>query len=133
MNPDLSEERKLSQSIDAAILNDDILDLRMKLILAIDAGRVVKAEVPIVRMNTRKWWYDVASVLVLCAVATTLYLHAQRQVSTDSLFSQYYNSENIVDQTRGDQNIVEAIIRFQQRDFAKASSLFKSLLDTVLR
>jgi len=128
-NPDLSKEMKLSQSIDAAILNDDILDLRQKLILAIDAGRVVKAEVPLVRMNTRKWWYAAASVLVLCAVAATLYLHAQRQVSTDSLFSQYYNSENVVDQTRGDQNIVEAIIKFQQRDFAKASSLFKSLLD----
>jgi tetratricopeptide (TPR) repeat protein len=128
-NPELAEELKLSQSIDSALLNADILDLRLKLITAINAGRVPQKEVPVVRMNTRKWWFAASSILILCAVATTLYLQAQRQVSNDALFSQYYNSENIVDQTRSDQNIVEAIIKFQQKDFAKASSLFKSLLD----
>jgi len=34
-----------------------------------------------------------------------------------------------LDQTRGDQNIVEAIIKFQEKDFASASVLFKSILD----
>jgi lipopolysaccharide biosynthesis regulator YciM len=42
---------------------------------------------------------------------------------------QYYNAENIVDQTRGDQNIVEAVIKFQQKDFRAASVLFKNILD----
>jgi len=56
-------------------------------------------------------------------------LQTPRSISNDSLFSQYYTSENIVDQTRGDQNIVEAVIKFQQKDFAKASVLFKSILD----
>jgi transcription elongation factor GreA-like protein len=56
-------------------------------------------------------------------------LLSSRQISNDALFSQYYNSENIVDQTRGDQNIVEAIIKFQQKDFAQASVLFRSLLN----
>lgn len=128
-NPDLAEELRLSQSIDAALLSDDILDLRQKLITAINSGRVPQKEVPVVRMKTRKWWYAAASILVLCAVATTFYVQSRRQVSNDSLFSQYYNAENIVDQTRGDQNIVEAIIKFQQKDFAKASILFKSLLE----
>ena len=34
-----------------------------------------------------------------------------------------------MDQTRGDENIVEGVIKFQQKDFAKASVLFKKILD----
>jgi tetratricopeptide (TPR) repeat protein len=128
-NPDLAEELKLSQSIDSALMRDDIIDLRQKLIAAIHAGRVVKEEVPVVHMYTRKWWYAAASLVALVAVAATLYLQVPRTVSNDKLFTEYYNSENIVDQTRGDQNIVEAVIKFQQKDFATASELFKSILD----
>jgi len=128
-NPELANALKFSHSIDSALERDDIIDLRRKLIAAINAGRIVKEEVPVVRMYTRKWWYAAASMLVLCAVAATLYMQTPRNISNDSLFSQYYNSENIVDQTRGDQNIVEAVIKFQQKDFIKASVLFKSILD----
>jgi tetratricopeptide (TPR) repeat protein len=127
-NPDLATELKLSKSIDSAIERDDILDLRQKLIAAINANRVVAAEVPVVRMHFRKWWYAAASVVVLCAVAATLLLQTNRTVSNDTLFSQYYSSENIVDQTRGDQNVLEAVIKFQQKDFSAASELFKSIL-----
>ena len=128
-NPDLANELKLSQSIDAAIGRDDIIDLRQKLVTAINANHIVKAEVPVIRMNARKIWYAAASLLVLCAVAATMFLQTNRNISNDALFSQYYTSENIVDQTRGDQNILEAVIKFQQKDFASASVLFKNILD----
>jgi hypothetical protein len=128
-NPDLAAELKFSQNIDSALIKDDIIELRRKLIAAINAGHKVKKEVPVIRMNTRKLWYAAASMLALCAVAATLYLQSPRNVSNDSLFTQYYNSENIVDQTRGDQNIVEAIIKFQQKDFSASAVLFKSILD----
>ena len=128
-SPDLANELKLSQSIDAAIGRDDIIDLRQKLISSINANHSVKADVPVIRMHIRKIWYAAASLLVLCAVAATLFLQTSRNASNDELFSQYYNSENIVDQTRGDQNILEAVIKFQQKDFASASVLFKNILD----
>jgi len=128
-NPELAAELKLSQNIDSALLRDDIIDLRRKLIAAINASRIVKEEVPVVKMYARKWWYAAASLVALFAVAATLFMQTNRAVSTDSLFTEYYNSENIVDQTRGDQNIVEAVIKFQQKDFATASVLFKSILD----
>jgi len=128
-NPDLAMELKLSENIDSALMRDDILELRQKLIKAIVAGRVVKEEVPVVHMYNRKWWYAAASMVALIAVAATLYLQTPRNISTDSLFNEYYNSENIVDQTRGEQNIVEAVIKFQQKDFTTASDLFKSILD----
>lgn len=128
-NPELSRELKLSQSIDSALMKEDVLDLTKKLIAAISANREIKQEVPVVQMHTRKWWYAAASLLVLCAVAATLFLQTSRNLSNDALFSQYYTSENIVDQTRSDQNIVQAVIKFQQKDFARASGLFKEILD----
>jgi tetratricopeptide (TPR) repeat protein len=128
-NPVLAEELKVSQTIDSALLREDIIDLRRKLLTAINEGRIHKEEVPVVRMNTRKWWYAAASLLALCAVAATLYLQTPRNISNDSLFTEYYSSENIIDQTRGDQNIIEAVIKFQQKDFATASLLFKSILE----
>lgn len=127
-NPELAAELKLSQSIDKAISRDDIIELRQKMITTIAANRENKAEVPVVRMHTRKWWYAAASLLVMCAVAATLFLQTNRNISNDAIFAQYYNSENIVDQTRGDENIVEAVMKFQQKDFATASVLFKSIL-----
>lgn len=128
-NPDLARELKLAQAIDSAILSDDVIDLRQKLIAAINAGKGSEKEVPVVRINTRKWWYAAASLLALVAVSATLYLQTNRNLSTDSLFSQYYNSENIVDITRGDENIVDAVIKFQQKDYSTASMMFKKILD----
>jgi hypothetical protein len=128
-NPDLADELRFSQTIDSAIMQDDVIDLRRKLLAAINAGRIQKKEVPVIRLYSQKWWYAAASLLILCAVAATLYLQTPRNSTNDSLFNQYYSAENIVDQTRGDQNIVEAVIKFQQKDFRTASVLFKSILN----
>lgn len=128
-NKDLAQELQLAQSIDSAISRDDIIDLRQKLIAAINASRTTKTEVPVVNMNSRKWWYAAASLLALCALSATLYFQTSRNISPDSLFSEYYTSENVVDLTRGDENIVEAVIKFQQKDYSTASKLFKHILD----
>jgi tetratricopeptide (TPR) repeat protein len=130
LNPDLAKELKLSQTIDSALMRDDIIDMRQKLIASMQAGREVKMEVPVVKMPSRKWWYVAASLVALIAVAFTLYMQIPHAVSNDSLFNEYYNSENIVDQTRSNQNIVEAVVKFQQKDYRTASALFKRILDT---
>ena len=126
---DLAEELKLSEYIDSAIIRDDIIELRRKIIAAGKANKEIKSGIPLIRMNTRKWWFAAASVLVLGALCAILYLQTKRNLSNDELFSEYYNSENIVDQTRGDENMVEAVIKFQQKDFDKASRLFRGMLD----
>jgi tetratricopeptide (TPR) repeat protein len=130
-NSDLVDELRLSESIDSAISRDDIIDLRQKLLVAIHTGKDVQKEreVQVVRMNSRKWWYAAASLLALCAITATLFWQTNQGISTDKLFTQYYNAENIIDQTRGDENIVEAVMKFQQKDFRSASVLFKSILD----
>lgn len=128
-NPELAEELKLSLSIDTAIGRDDVIDLRQKLIAAILAGKQIKHEVPVVKMYNRKWWYAAASLVALVSVAATLYFQTSHTITNDSLFSQYYNSENIVDQTRGDEKIIEAVMKFQQKDFNSASALFRGILE----
>jgi tetratricopeptide (TPR) repeat protein len=128
-NPELSQELKLSQTIDSAISNEDIIDLRKKILIASESNKSISTPGKIILMNTRKWWYAAASVIVLLAVSATLFLQTRNTITNDSLFSQYYNSENIIDQTRGDQNILEAVIKFQEKDFATASVLFKNIMD----
>jgi Tfp pilus assembly protein PilF len=126
LNLDLAEELKLSQSIDSALQREDIVDLRKKLV---NASRAKNTATPVIRLKTSKWWYAAASVIVVFALSSTLYFQNQHNFSNDSLFSQYYSSENIIDQTRGDENIVEAVIKFQQKDFALASDLFNKILE----
>lgn len=128
-NPELAAELKLGQTIDSAIAMDDVIDLRKKLLVALNSGKISSHEVPVIYLNTRKWWYAAASLVALFAVAATLFFQTNRDLSNDTLFSQFYTSENIIDQTRGDENIVEAVIKFQQKDFGNASVLFKRILD----
>jgi tetratricopeptide (TPR) repeat protein len=128
LNTSLARELRLSRTIDDALLREDVIDLRRKLLTEMRADQNEKAEVPVIKLQTRKWWYAAASLLVLCTLAATLYLQRSPNISNDELFSNYYNSENIIDQTRGGQDLVEAVVKFQQKDFATASTLFKTLL-----
>ena len=128
-NPALADELKLSQSIDSAIFDENILDLRKKLIAASKNEKHPEQDVPIRILNRRKWLYAAAAFLVICTVISALYLQPKNKVSNDSLFTEYYNSENIVDQTRGgDKTIVEAVVEFQKRDFGSASNLFGNII-----
>lgn len=129
-NSDLAREYLLSQQIDSALMRDDVIDLRRKLITAIESGHKKTEDKPVVALTSRKWWLAAASVIVLCAVAATLYWQMPHKVSNDELFQSYYSTDNVVNLTRGDQNIVEAVFKFQQKDFKSASQLFENILAT---
>lgn len=128
-NPDLAKELNLSRSIDSALKRDDIIELRLKLSNAMHPGHYAVAEVPVVHIKSRKWWYAAAMMAVLLTIPAIMYLQTPSGNLNDSLFSEYYTSENIIDQTRGGENIVEAVVKFQQKDFRAASVLFKRVLD----
>lgn len=129
-NPELEEELRLSRSIDSALLRDDILDFRKKLIAVNRENRRIVADVPVVRMNFRKIWLAAASFVLLATIGSTLYFTVPFGNPNDNLFRQYYNSENLVDITRSsDANIVEAVIKFQEQDYRLAARLFHNILD----
>lgn len=128
-NPDLAKELKLSQNIDSALRRNDIIDLRQKLNNAMHPGHTVKNEMPVVHIRFRKWWYVAAMLVAFLVVSAIVYMQKSPGNLNDSLFNEYYTSENIIDQTRGDENIVQAVVKFQEKDFRTASLLFKRILD----
>ncbi len=129
-NQELTQELFLSRSIDAALQRDDILDFRKKLLAAYKENRKVKNEVPVVSMHLRRFWYAAASVIILAALGTTLYLSMPSGSSNETLFKEYYTSDNLIDVTRaGDANIVEAVIKFQEKDYNLSARLFRQILD----
>lgn len=129
-NPGLAAELRLSRAIDEALLKDDIIDFRKKLIVAHRENKKEQREVPVVRLHVRKFWYAAASIILLAALGSTLYFSVPMGNSSDSLFKQYYSSENLIDVTRaGDANIVEAVIKFQEQDYQLAGRLFQKILE----
>lgn len=129
-NPGLAAELRLSRTIDDALLRDDIIDFRKKLLVAYRENKKEQRVVPVVRLHTRKFWYAAASIILLAALGSTLYFSVPAGNSSDSLFKQYYSSENLIDVTRaGDANIVEAVIKFQEKDYQLAGHLFQKILE----
>lgn len=129
-NPQMERELRLSRAIDAALVRDDIVDLRKKLLSIYKENKKVQPEVPVVHLNFRKFWYAAASLVLLAALGSALYFSLPGGKSTDTLFNQYYSSDNLVNVTRsGDANIVEAVIKFQDKDYVFAQKLFKNLIN----
>lgn len=129
VNPLLAQELKIAQHIDFSLMQDDVIDLRKKVLTAMKAGNTQQQpNVPVRKLYTHKWWYAAASFILIGTISAVLFFQTGQSVSNESLFNKYYSSENIIDITRGDDNIVEAVIKFQQKDFALASELFKRIL-----
>ncbi|MBK7215340.1 MAG: tetratricopeptide repeat protein [Bacteroidales bacterium] len=130
-NPGLAQELKFSRTIDDALRQDDIIDLRMKLLSAYRENRKEKAEVPVVRMQFRKVWYAAASIIILAAIGSTILFRSMGTDSNERLFKQYYSPENLINVTRsGDANIVEAVMQFQEKNYPVAAKLFKQILSS---
>jgi tetratricopeptide (TPR) repeat protein len=128
-NPELSQELRLSRTIDAALKQDDIIDLRQKLLAAYRENRNEQKEVPVIRMHEKKYWYAAASIILLAALGSSLFFGLPGSSSNDRLFDQYYNPDNLVTVTRsGDANIVEAVMKFQEKEYAVAAKLFRQIL-----
>ncbi|MBK7172093.1 MAG: hypothetical protein IPH84_02405 [Bacteroidales bacterium] len=129
-NKELSEELILTKSIDAAISNEDILDLRIKLLAARKEAGLTQSAKPKVRTLWKKYWYAAASIILLATVGSVFIFAFNDTGTNDSLFKQYYSPDNLIQITRSsDANIVEAIIKFQERDYTSASRLFGQILE----
>jgi tetratricopeptide (TPR) repeat protein len=129
-DPELREELRFSKMIDAALTHEDQLELRAKLLKAIEKGKKgTFLGAGTLRMRPRTWYYAAASLVALFAIAATLYFNQGFRPSNEKLFTEYYSSENVVDLTRGDEVIVEAVIKFQQKDFRTSSELFRRILN----
>jgi tetratricopeptide (TPR) repeat protein len=130
LNEELYTELKLSMSIDESLKREDIVEFRKKLAFVMKEHKKQENEIPVVRLHPGRFWSAAASLIILAVLGSTLYFSHSGGNTTESLFKQYYNSENLIDVTRsGDANIVEAVIKFQEKDYQLAARLFKQILE----
>lgn len=123
----LANEFLFSQSIDSAIAREDVIDLRKKLLAAM--GKNQKTKVPVFKLTQQRWWLAAASLLILVAIGATIFLQSPKKLTDEQIFKTYYSSENVIDITRGDASIVDALVKFQQKDFNTSSNLFSQILE----
>jgi len=128
-NKELAAEFRFSQQIDKALKREDVLDLRLKVNHLYEAQKEANSEKKVIKMNPRRWYWAAASVIAVLAIGATMLFTIPGHSSNDALFAQYYSSENILDVTRsGDANLVEAIMKFQEKDYKIAAWMFGKIL-----
>lgn len=128
-NAELSTELKLEKDLDKILLDEDVVEFRRKLLSIMNANKQSKA--PIIRLQPRRWQLAAAAAIAfLMITGGALLFTQQRSYTPEKLFSMYYDSDKTIELTRsGNANIVEAVLKFQQRDFQGASLLFAEILD----
>jgi len=128
-NPVLALEYQLSLSINEAVMQDDILDFRKKLIDAREEVKHINTGSSIRKISRKKLWLAAASILILATFGAHWIISMTGSYSNDDLFRKYYTSQSIVNITRsGEANIIEALIRFQEKDYKSAENLFSQIL-----
>jgi len=130
-NAELSRELKLDKDLDNILLDEDVVEFRRKLISVFNESKQNEATTKIVRMQPRRWQMVAAAAITILMIAGGAFLLTQqRSYTAERLFSMYYDSDRTIELTRsGNANIVEAILKFQQKDFQGASLLFAEILD----
>lgn len=89
----------------------------------VNAIKNVKGVTPVHHINF-KWLYLIFSFIILISVSSVLYFQSSKDI-----FNKYYTSENIINQTRGDDNIVDGVIEFLDKDFKSASQYFSKTIE----
>jgi tetratricopeptide (TPR) repeat protein len=130
-NAELTGELKLDKDLDNILLDEDVVEFRRKLISVFNESKQKEATTKIVRMQPRRWQLAAAAAIAVLMIAGgALLLTQQRSYTAEKLFSMYYDTDRTIELTRsGNANIVEAILKFQQKDFQGASLLFAEILD----
>lgn len=129
-NAELSIELKLDNDLDKILLDEDVVEFRRKLLSIFNENKQLNTP-GIVRLQPRKWQLAAAAAIaVLMITGGALLFTQQRSYTPEKLFSMYYDSDRSIELTRsGNANIVEAVLKFQQKDFQGASLQFAEILD----
>lgn len=128
-NKVLTREFMLEQDLEVILRQDKIIDFRKKLLRTSRSGDSRKKVSTIVSLGNRKWYMAAASVVFLMVMGGVMLFTMPGSNSNDDLFRKYYSTENVLNVARsGDANIVEAVIKFQEKDYKAASRLFSIIL-----
>lgn len=129
---DLQMELDLHREVDAAIMEQDVMDLRSKL-EAIEPPPNSTQKRRIKFLN--KWNIAAASLALLLGLGSLIYLiDSKSTYSNDKVYSNYYKPYNVVINTRSsdvaiDNLLVNALKSYESKDYRTALTLFREILD----
>lgn len=127
----LAKEFRLEQDLDVIIRQDKIIDFRKKLLNNYHLVERKKKAMSIVALGGQKWYMAAASIIFLMIMGGILLFTVPKSYSNDDLFRKYYSMEHVLDVARsGDANIVDAVIKFQEKDYKAANKLFSIILQS---
>jgi tetratricopeptide (TPR) repeat protein len=126
-NNELALEFRLDQEINKALVDTELMDFRAKCIVAQNEYNLKTKNVAKVVQFTRKYWYAVASLVLIAAVTGSLVLFNPGGYSSEKLFKMYYKSGETVGISRSG-NMVEALLFFSKKDYKAADEQFDQIL-----
>ncbi len=124
-------EIALEQELDSVLSREDILDLKMKLDAARNGSTTSVHLSPIISMMKSNMKYVAAAASMGVLITAGVLTLTPRSYTSDKLFKMYYQPDQavIVNRAgRGNVNIVEALMKFQNKDFEVASDMFEEIL-----
>jgi len=128
---EMLREIALEQELETVLGDADILDLKMKL----DAIRYKESRnqmlSPIILSMKSNMKYIAAAASMGVLITAGVLTLTPRNYSSDKLFKMYYQPDKavIVNRAgRGNVNIVEALMKFQKKEYDAASGMFEEIL-----
>lgn len=130
LNTQLSKEFNLSVEIDEMINEDeDILSFRKQLQEIHERKSASATRIFSLRQFNKRWYIAAASITLLIMISGILYLIIPKDYSNERLFSMYYNTETVLNVSRSaDNQLLDALIKYQQKEFSEAARLFEAIL-----
>lgn len=126
---DLQFEYKLSRDLDRILGDEELLDFGQKCLAARAEQRMASARLVKVVQITRKYWYAIASLVVIAVIVTAALLIDPGSYSSEKLFRMYYKSGDAIGLSRsGNYTMAEALVAFSKDDFRNADLLFDEIL-----
>lgn len=130
LNTQLAREFNLSVEIDQMINEDeDVISFRKQLQEIHERKSSTVVRKFYLKEFSQKWYYAAASITLLIMVTGLLWLIIPKNYSNERLFSMYYNTEKVLSVSRSaDNQLVDALFKYQQREFSEAGKLFEAIL-----
>ncbi|HPE85721.1 MAG: hypothetical protein PHU97_09880 [Bacteroidales bacterium] len=127
----LFKEIALEQELTSVLQEEDILDLKHKLDALRRPNRKTIPLLPVIEMMRSNLKYVAAAAGMGVLITAGVLSLTPRSYTADKLFKMYYQPDKalIVNRSgRGNVNIVEALMKFQKKEFEAASQMFEQIL-----
>jgi tetratricopeptide (TPR) repeat protein len=129
VNQTLAMEFRLEKDLERILTKEEMMDFRVKCITAqeeFNAGRLKSTRV---LQLARKYWYAAAAFILVLVVVGGLFLLQPGGYSNEKLFKMYYKTGEIGISRSGNADLIQALLKYHDKDYQSAITLFDEILD----